>query len=134
MALPDRVFVIVVESQGERDPERMPLLGRPDDGGRLTPVFRSMVLATTFLLRALPLACGAVGTLTATGQLSARGQEAFDNQLIHGGFVAQSMVQASDADRRAIIRLLTASPGLSQNWAKSPALQAWLERALAIHP
>src|SRR5438132_11323425 len=52
MALPDRVFVIVVESQGERDPERMPLLGRPDDGGRLTPVFSSMVLATTFLSRA----------------------------------------------------------------------------------
>ena len=52
MALPERVFVIVVESQGERDAERMPLLGRPDDGGRLTPVFSSMVLATTFLSRA----------------------------------------------------------------------------------
>src|SRR6202022_3278556 len=83
---------------------------------------------------ALTLAIGAVGTLTATGQLSARSQEAFDNQLIHDGFVAQSMVQASDADRRAILRLLTAGPGLSQNWSKSPALQAWLERALAIHP
>jgi putative nucleotidyltransferase with HDIG domain len=82
---------------------------------------------------ALTLAIGAVGTLTATGQLSARSQEAFDNQLIHDGFVAQSMVQASDSDRRAILRLLTAGPGLSQSWTRSPALQTWLERALAIH-
>ena len=52
MALPERVFVIVVESQGERDPEHMPLLGRTDHGGRLTPVFSSMLLATTFLARA----------------------------------------------------------------------------------
>src|SRR5438270_7842971 len=83
---------------------------------------------------ALTLAIGAVGTLTATSQLSARSQEAFDNQLIHDGFVAQSMVQAGDTDRRAILRLLSSGAGLSQNWAKTPALQAWLERALAIHP
>ena len=99
------------------------------------PGFRHpLALKIVLPFAALTLAIGAVGTLTATGQLSARSQEAFDNQLIHDGFVAQSMVQASDADRRAIIRLLTAGPGLSQNWAKSPALQAWLERALAIHP
>jgi putative nucleotidyltransferase with HDIG domain len=83
---------------------------------------------------ALTLAIGAVGTLTATGELSARSQEAFDNQLIHDGFVAQSMVKAGDTDRRAILRLLTGGPGLSQNWDKTPALQAWLERALTIHP
>ena len=83
---------------------------------------------------ALTLAIGAVGTVTATGQLSARSQEAFDNQLMHDGFVNQSMVQGSDADRRAMLRLLTAGPGLSQSWAKSPFLQAWLERALVIHP
>ena len=83
---------------------------------------------------ALTLAIGAVGTLTATGQLSARSQEAFDNQLIHDGFVAQSMVQAGDTERRSILRLLTGGPGLGQNWAKTPALQAWLERALTIHP
>src|SRR2546421_1434202 len=99
------------------------------------PGFRHpLALKIVLPFAALTLAIGAVGTLTATGQLSARSQEAFDNQLIHDGFVAQSMVQASDADRRAIIRLLTAGPGLSQNWAKSPALQAWLGRALAIHP
>jgi putative nucleotidyltransferase with HDIG domain len=99
------------------------------------PGFRHpLALKIVLPFAALTLAIGAVGTVTATGQLSARSQEAFDNQLIHDGFVAQSMVQASDADRRAILRLLTAGPGLSQNWAKSPALQAWLERALAIHP
>ena len=83
---------------------------------------------------ALTLAIGAVGTLTATGELSARSQQAFDNQLIHDGFVAQSMVQAGDTERRSILRLLTGGPGLSQNWATTPALQAWLERALTIHP
>ena len=99
------------------------------------PGFRHpLALKIVLPFAALTLAIGAVGTLTATSQLSARSQEAFDNQLIHDGFVAQSMVQASDADRRAILRLLTAGPGLSQNWSKSPALQAWLERALAIHP
>jgi putative nucleotidyltransferase with HDIG domain len=83
---------------------------------------------------ALTLAIGAVGTLTATGELSARSQQGFDNQLIHDGFVAQSMVKAGDTERRAILRLLTGGPGLSQNWDKTPALQAWLERALAIYP
>ena len=83
---------------------------------------------------ALTLLIGAVGTLTATSQLSARSQEAFDTQLIHDGFVAESMVQTGDGERRAILRLLTGGTGLSQNWAKTAALQAWLERALAIHP
>ena len=83
---------------------------------------------------ALTLAIGAVGTLTATSALNSRSQEAFDNQLVHDGFVAQSMVQAGDADRRSILRLLTSGTGLSQNWANTPALQAWLERALTIHP
>ena len=99
------------------------------------PGFRHpLALKIVLPFAALTLAIGAVGTLTATGQLSARSQEAFDSQLIHDGFVAQSMVQASDADRRAILRLLAAGPGLSQNSAKPSALQAWLERALAIHP
>jgi putative nucleotidyltransferase with HDIG domain len=83
---------------------------------------------------ALTLLIGAVGTLTATGELSARSQQAFDNQLIHDGFVAQSMVTAGDTERRAILRLLTGGPGLSQNWDKTAALQAWLERALTVHP
>src|SRR5437762_14098318 len=82
---------------------------------------------------ALTLAIGAVGTLTATSALSSRSQEAFDNQLIHDGFVAQSMVQAGDADRRSILRLLTSGTGFSQNWANTPALQAWLERELTFH-
>jgi putative nucleotidyltransferase with HDIG domain len=83
---------------------------------------------------ALTLAIGAIGTLTATSQLSARSQQAFDNQLIHDGFVAQSMVNAGDTERRAILRLLTGGSGLTQNWNKTAALQAWLERALTIHP
>src|SRR5207302_6658804 len=83
---------------------------------------------------ALTLAIGAVGTLTATGELSSRSQGAFDAQLVHDGFVTQSMVKTGDTDRRAILRLLTGGAGLSQNWDKTPALQAWLERALTIHP
>ena len=82
----------------------------------------------------LTVAIGTVGTLLATGQLSSRSQEAFDNQLIHDGFVVQSMEQAADSNRRAIVRLLTSGPGLSQNWPKASTLQTWLERALAIHP
>jgi len=83
---------------------------------------------------ALTLAIGAIGTLTATGELNARSQEAFDNQLVHDGFVTQSMVQAGDNDRQAILHLLAAGPGLSQNWGKTATLTAWLERALTIHP
>jgi len=83
---------------------------------------------------ALTLAIGAAGTLIATRELSARSQNSFDNQLIHDGFVAQSMVTAGDTERRGILRLLTGGPGLSQNWDKTAALQAWLERALTIHP
>jgi putative nucleotidyltransferase with HDIG domain len=83
---------------------------------------------------ALTLAIGAVGTLTATGELNARSQEAFDNQLVQDGFVTQSMVQAGDNDRQAILHLLAAGPELSQNWRKTTTLTAWLERALTIHP
>ena len=83
---------------------------------------------------ALTLAIGAIGTLTATGELSSRSQGAFDAQLVHDGIVAQSMVANGDTERRAILRLLTGGLGLSQNWDKTAALQAWLERALAIHP
>jgi hypothetical protein len=56
MSLPDRVFVIVVESEGGRDPERMPLLSQTDAGGvRRTPAFSSMLHATTFLNQAQQL-------------------------------------------------------------------------------
>jgi hypothetical protein len=53
---PERVFVIVVESEGGRDPERMPLLSQTSPGGaRRTPAFSSMQLATTFLSQAQEL-------------------------------------------------------------------------------
>jgi len=56
MALPERVFVIVVESESGRDPEGMPLLSRTDQGEvPLAPAFSSMALATTFLSRAQEL-------------------------------------------------------------------------------
>ena len=56
MTLPERVFVIVVESEGGRDPERMPLLSQADTAGtRRAPVFSSMLLATTFLSQAQQL-------------------------------------------------------------------------------
>jgi hypothetical protein len=54
--VPERVFVIVVETEGERDPERMPLLSQAGAGGtRRTAAFSSMLLATTFLSQAQQL-------------------------------------------------------------------------------
>jgi hypothetical protein len=48
--------VIVVELEGGRDPERMPLLSRAEEsGGQTTPAFSSMLLATTFLSQAQEL-------------------------------------------------------------------------------
>jgi hypothetical protein len=56
MTIPDRVFVIVVESDAGRDPERMPLLSHMDaDRARHAPAFSSMLLATTFLSQAQQL-------------------------------------------------------------------------------
>ena len=56
MSLPERVFVIVVETEVERDPERMPLLSQSGPGGtRRTAAFSSMLLATTFLSQAQQL-------------------------------------------------------------------------------
>jgi hypothetical protein len=53
---PERVFVIVVESEGGRDPERMPLLSRTEpSGARRTAAFSSMLLATAFLSQAQEL-------------------------------------------------------------------------------
>jgi putative nucleotidyltransferase with HDIG domain len=99
------------------------------------PRFRHrLALKIVLPFAALTLAIGAVGTLLATGELNSRSQEAFDNQLIHDGFVTQSMVQAADANRRAILKLLTTGPTLSQAWPKPTTIQAALERALAIHP
>src|SRR5438477_611160 len=98
----------------------MPLLSRSDASGKkLTPAFSSMLLATTFLNQAQEL-----GYYVKLDYIFPA----------DGRRVAESMVQAGDADRRSILRLLTAGTGLSQNWANTPALQAWLERALTIHP
>jgi hypothetical protein len=55
MAALDRLFVIVVETESGRDPDHMPLLGRPDGDIRLAPAFSSMQLATTFLAQAQEL-------------------------------------------------------------------------------
>jgi hypothetical protein len=53
---PERVFVIVVESEGDRDPEKMPLLSHAgSSGARRTAAFSSMLLATTFLSQAQQL-------------------------------------------------------------------------------
>src|SRR2546428_13303932 len=93
------------------------------------PGFRHpLALKIVLPFAALTLAIGAVGTLTATGELSARSQEAFDNQLIHDGFVAQSMAQAGDTERRSILRLLTPRTGPSPNWATPPAVPAMARR------
>jgi hypothetical protein len=55
MAFPDRVFLIVVETDGEGDQEQMPILNRATGPTRMAPVFSSMQLATTFLARAQEL-------------------------------------------------------------------------------
>ena len=56
VALPERVFVIVLLPETGRDPDRLSLLQRPAGGGRrITPVFSTMLLATTFLDRAQKL-------------------------------------------------------------------------------
>ena len=56
MPLPERVFIIVVESEGGRDPERMPILSQTGPGAaRRTAAFSSMLLATAFLNRAQEL-------------------------------------------------------------------------------
>ena len=55
MPLPQRVFVVVVETDGPRDPDRMPLLSRVDGDRRIVPVFSSMQHATTFLSQAQEL-------------------------------------------------------------------------------
>ena len=48
--------MIVVESEGDRDPEKMPLLSqRGPAGARRTAAFSSMLLATTFLSQAQQL-------------------------------------------------------------------------------
>ena len=47
--------MIVVESEGGHDPDRMPLLSRSKGAVRLTPAFSSMALATTFLAQAQEL-------------------------------------------------------------------------------
>ena len=56
VALPEHLFVIVVETEGGRDPERMPLLSQTGpSGARRTAAFSSMLLATTFLSQAQQL-------------------------------------------------------------------------------
>lgn len=48
--LPERVFIIVLLLETGHDPDRISLLHRAAADGRLlTPVFSSMLLATTFL-------------------------------------------------------------------------------------
>lgn len=48
--LPERVFIIVLLPETGRDPDQISLLHRAAADGRLlTPVFSSMLLATTFL-------------------------------------------------------------------------------------
>ena len=55
VATPDRVFLIVVEQPGDRDPDEMPLLSRTQGAVHMAPVFSSMLLATAFLSQAQQL-------------------------------------------------------------------------------
>ena len=52
MELPERLFVIAVVPEGGRHADQMELYSRPDGSTkRVTPVFSSILLATTFLDR-----------------------------------------------------------------------------------
>jgi putative nucleotidyltransferase with HDIG domain len=82
----------------------------------------------------LTLAIGAAGTLVATGQMSDRDQEAFNSQLVHDSYVAQSNLQSGDSERQALLRLLSSGAGLAASWNSPDTLQANLGRALALHP
>ena len=82
----------------------------------------------------LTLLIGAIGTLAASSQLNARNQEAFDAQLIHDGFTAQTISQNAETERRNVLHLLTTGPSLSAVWMQPAVLQSHLERALAVHP
>ena len=82
----------------------------------------------------LTLVMGAIGTLAATSQLSARNQEAFDAQLIHDGFTAQAMTRDWEAGRLSTLHLLSTSPGLVAAWSQPASLQSQLERALTVRP
>src|SRR5947209_1821721 len=69
----------------------------------IMPRFRHrLALKIVLPFAALTLAMGSVGTVTATGELNSRSQQAFDSQLVHDGFITQSMVQAADVQRPAI--------------------------------
>ncbi len=99
------------------------------------PGFRNrLALKIVLPFALLTLAIGAAGTLAATSELSARAQSAFDGQLLHEGLAAQSTLQAADARRHALLRLLATTPRLGSAWSDPPALQTVLERALAVHP
>ena len=99
------------------------------------PRFRSrLALKIVLPFALLTLAIGAIGTLAASGELSARGEQSFDNQLIRDGFTTQSMIATGDAERRSILRPLTTGNGLTQNWSRAQSLQMALERALILHP
>jgi hypothetical protein len=53
VSLPERVFLIVLLPESGRDPDRMVLLCRTTaTGEQVTPLFSTLLLATTFLDRA----------------------------------------------------------------------------------
>src|SRR5260370_38391487 len=101
----------------------------------IMPPFRHrLALKIVLPFAALTLAIGAIGTLTATGELSTRSQGAFDSQLIHDGFVAQSMVQAQDTERRANLSLLAGGPPLAPHPATNAPRRGTAGTATAPSP
>jgi len=80
----------------------------------------------------LTLLMGALGTVVATRELAGRAEAAFDAQLIHDGFVAESVLQTADSERRALLKFLVTSK-LAAAWGNREELQAFLARALAVH-
>lgn len=81
----------------------------------------------------LTLVMGAVGTVVATAEVAGRAADAFDAQLIHDGFVAQSLFKTNHAEERALLKFIN-TPRLTTAWSDREALQATLERALTVHP
>ena len=99
------------------------------------PRFRNhLALKIVVPFALLMVAIGAIGTLAASGELGARSQGSFDNQLREDGAMGLSMVQSADVERHATLRLLSTTPNLTQGWSKPASLQTSLERALILRP
>lgn len=82
----------------------------------------------------LTLVIGAGGMYVANNELGSRARAGFDAQLIHDGLSASAVLQSAGAQRRSLVKSLSASPAILTAWSKPTDLEATLERAMAGRP